>query len=229
MRSPRARCSTGSPARPSCRFPVLGDLARSVRFAWFDQPLGQCRAAAGVPGAVPERRADRGSRRRTRAVDLPSGRRARSDPGADRAVPRPAARGRRGYRTNEPMLEVLIRRHYRDFALEKVCARSDRRTAVRRRRLPLDDRPTHLVSTSAEIDELTPASALVRRSSDELGATRPAGQQSVVDLYLTGRTLRSPRTRRPPPSPGGWTELPFAHDGSAGRRRDMPRRRRSVG
>ena len=33
------RCSTGWWSPPSCAIPVVGDLARSARFRWFDQPV----------------------------------------------------------------------------------------------------------------------------------------------------------------------------------------------
>ena len=36
---PRASCSTAWSCATQLRFPVVGDLARSVRFRWFDQPL----------------------------------------------------------------------------------------------------------------------------------------------------------------------------------------------
>ena len=61
-------CWSGWCGPPSSRFPVVGDLARSVRFRWFDQPL------------VDADRAERARRRPRR------GRRARRDPDApDRA------------------------------------------------------------------------------------------------------------------------------------------------
>ena len=75
------------------RFPVIGDLARSVRFRWFDQPAGGRRA---------HRRAGRGARRARpcspRTADSPTGRERiealAAHPRADRAVPGRAA-GRR--------------------------------------------------------------------------------------------------------------------------------------
>ena len=73
------------------RFPVVGDLARSVRFRWFDQPLVDQERASVLAG-VSDRLAALAAE-----PDAPdhaaARRRARLDPRADRALPRrPAAR-----------------------------------------------------------------------------------------------------------------------------------------
>ena len=75
------------------RFPVVGDLARSTRFRWFDQPLVDAERSsvlAGVRDEVAALAADPDAPDRT-AADGGAG----GDPGADRAVPRRAARDRR--------------------------------------------------------------------------------------------------------------------------------------
>ena len=58
---------------------------------------------------------------------------------------------------DEPMLAVLIKRHYREYALRDL-----REVSVNGRPLAVadyttDQRPTHLVSTVGRFDELTPA------------------------------------------------------------------------
>ena len=94
------------------RFPVVGDLARSVRFRWFDHPLvdrDRSSVLAGVRGEVAALADD----------DAPD-RAARID--ALAAIPEQivrflAERLEQGVPTREPMLEVLVRRHYREFDL----------------------------------------------------------------------------------------------------------------
>ena len=75
------------------RFPVVGDLARSVRFRWFDQPAVDAERADVLAGVRDE--LDRAGGERRPAGPGRAGRGAGRDPGADRPVPGRAARGRR--------------------------------------------------------------------------------------------------------------------------------------
>ncbi|HET7303267.1 MAG TPA: carboxyl transferase domain-containing protein [Segeticoccus sp.] len=161
------------------RFPVVADLARSVRFGWFDQPAVDAERAGVL--------ADARAQLATLAADPDVPDR------ADRiealtAIPERIAgflceRLVAGVPDNEPMLEVLIRRHYREHALTAV-----RETSVDGRPFAtadyvLDDRPTHLVSTVGRVEELAAGSDLVREMTDQVGR-RAEGQQAVADLYL---------------------------------------------
>lgn len=163
------------------RFPVIGDLARSVRFRWFDQPLVD-QARAEVLSGVSDELA---------ALAL--------DPDAPDHVARVEAlatipeqivrflaeRLERGVNGTEPMLEVLVRRHYLEYELHDLRNATVSGRAFTAADYTLDKRPTHLVSTIGTVDELAdPSSALVRDLTAEIDA-RPAGHEAVTDLYLS--------------------------------------------
>jgi acetyl/propionyl-CoA carboxylase alpha subunit/acetyl-CoA carboxylase carboxyltransferase component len=167
------------------RFPVVGDLARSVRFRWFDQPLVDAERAsilAGVGDEVADLTAHPEAPDRQERVD------------ALAAIPEPivrflAQRLERGWGEREPMLEVLIRRHYREYELHDL-----REVAVDGRPFAtadytIDDRPSHLVTTVGTVAEVAdPDSGLSRELTAQIDA-RPAGHEAVVELYLYGPDL----------------------------------------
>ncbi|MGW6280194.1 ATP-binding protein [Kribbella sp. NPDC055071] len=167
------------------RFPVIGDLARSVRFRWFDQPLVDAERAsviAGVGDEVADLAAHPEAEDRQKRID------------ALAAIPEPivrflAQRLENGWGEREPMLEVLIRRHYREYELHDL-----REFAVDGRPFAtadysVDDRPTHLITTVGTVDELAdPDSALSRALTERVDA-RTAGNEAVVELYLSGPEL----------------------------------------
>ncbi len=162
------------------RFPVVGDLARSVRFRWFDQPLvdeermsvlADVREQVATLAAEPDL-ADRAERIET-LTNIP-----------EQIVRFLAERLAHGVPTHEPMLEVLVRRHYREYDLHGLTStqRGGRPFAVAD--YTLDDRPTRLVSTLGTFEELSdPAGPLATALGEELAARQP-GQHGVVDLYL---------------------------------------------
>jgi acetyl/propionyl-CoA carboxylase alpha subunit/acetyl-CoA carboxylase carboxyltransferase component len=161
------------------RFPVVGDLARSVHFRWFDQPLVDEDRASVLARVGPEIDA---------LVALPAGpdRSARLDRLAqipERIVSFLADRLEQGIPESEPMLAVLIRRHYHEHGLSDV-----REYAVDGRPFAsvdyvLDGRESHLVSTVGTIEEVCPGSGLASSLASEI-AQRPEGSQGVIDLYL---------------------------------------------
>ncbi len=190
------------------RFPVVGDLARSTRFRWFDQPLVDAERTsvlAGVRDEVAALAADPDAPDRTARLE------------ALAAIPEQivrflAERLEDGVPREEPMLEVLVRRHYREHDMRGLTSvsRADRTFAVAD--YTLDDRPTRLVSTVGTMAELTDAgSALTAAVGAEVAARNP-GSDAVVDLYVHWPTA--------PESPDAATEelarvvgaLPFAHD-----------------
>ena len=162
------------------RFPIVGDLARSVRFRWFDQPLVDAERAAvltSVRKQIEELAANPDIPDRAERIE------------ALAAIPEQIARFllerlEHGMPASEPMLEVLIKRHYREYELHDVASIviDGRPFAVAD--YVLDDRPTHLVSTIGSVDELETDSALVQAIGTQVDAARP-GHQSVVDLYLS--------------------------------------------
>jgi acetyl/propionyl-CoA carboxylase alpha subunit/acetyl-CoA carboxylase carboxyltransferase component len=162
------------------RFPVVGDLARSTRFRWFDQPLVDAERSsvlAGVRTEVAALAADGNAPDRAERLE------------ALAAIPEQivrflAERLEAGVPEQEPMLEVLIRRHYREHDLHDLrsLSRAGRTLAVGD--YTLDGRPTRVVSTIGTIAELAdPASAMTAAVDEEVGSRGPdAG--AVVDLYI---------------------------------------------
>ncbi|MDN5803424.1 MAG: fused acetyl/propionyl-CoA carboxylase subunit alpha/methylmalonyl-CoA decarboxylase subunit alpha, partial [Microlunatus sp.] len=162
------------------RFPVVGELARSVRFRWYDQPLVDAErrnvldavdeelvTLTGMP-AGPER---------TAGIDKLAG------------IPERIARFLAERITegelpaDEPMLAVLIKRHYREYALRDLRELSVAGRPFAVADYTTDRQPTHLVSTIGRFDELRPGSSLVDALTAQTAAA-PAGHRSVVDLYL---------------------------------------------
>ena len=98
------------------RFPVIGDLARSVRFRWFDQPQVDAERTdvlAGVRDELTVLAADGGLADRVERIEalalIP-----------EQIVKFLAERLVDGLPQREPMLEVLARRHYREYALHDL-------------------------------------------------------------------------------------------------------------
>ncbi|MEV6282815.1 carboxyl transferase domain-containing protein [Kribbella sp. NPDC051770] len=163
------------------RFPVIGDLARSVRFRWFDQPqvdADRAEVLAEVAAELDSLTSNPDVPDRTERVK------------ALAAIPEQivsflAERIEAGVHPVEPMLEVLIRRHYLEYELHDL-----RNTIVNGRAFAsadytLDDRPSHLVTTIGTVGELSDlGSDLVRDLAAEVAAA-PAGHQAVADLYLS--------------------------------------------
>ncbi|MDQ2959307.1 MAG: fused acetyl/propionyl-CoA carboxylase subunit alpha/methylmalonyl-CoA decarboxylase subunit alpha, partial [Actinomycetota bacterium] len=166
-------------AATQLRYPVVGDLARSARFRWFDQPLVDAARASILAGvrdelvylaANPE------------AADYP----VRLDALAaipERIVQFLAERIESGVAGHEPMLEVLARRHYREHELHGL-----RNLMVGGRPIvvcdyTLDGRPRHLITATARMPELTAGSTLVTCLLAQLDAAS-VDYECVIDLYL---------------------------------------------
>src|SRR6478672_10086522 len=81
------------------------------------------------------------------------------------------------------MLEVLIKRHYREHELHGLRTFSEGGRPFAVADYTLADRPTHLTSTIGGVDELVPGSPLDAAVSNDLWP-RAAGLHHVVDLYL---------------------------------------------
>ena len=162
------------------RFPVVGDLARSVRFRWFDQPLVDAErisVLADVRDQVAALAADTDLPDRAERIETLT-----NIP--EQIVRFLAERLTHGVPEHEPMLEVLVRRHYREYDLHDVESTQRGRRPFAVADYTLDDRPTHLVSTLGTFAELSdPSGPLAAALGEEL-ATRADGQHGVVDLYL---------------------------------------------
>jgi len=162
------------------RFPVIGDLARSVRFRWFDQPQVDAERTdvlAGVRDELTALAANGGLTDRMERIEalalIP-----------EQIVKFLAERMVDGLPDREPMLEVLARRHYREYDLHNLHSiEGDGRPRLVAD-YALDERPTRLVSTIGTYPELAgPQSGM----SSAIGASvagRDEGHDAVVDLYL---------------------------------------------
>ena len=161
------------------RFPVVGDLARSVRFRWFDQPHVDEDRAAVLGRVAPEVEA---------LTQLPPGaeRSARLDALAEipgRIVAFLGERLERGVPDQEPMLAVLVKRHYHEQEISQVAEFAVHGRPWASADYTLDGRTSHLVSTVADIEEIRPDSELARDLEAQIAA-RPTGSEGVIDLYL---------------------------------------------
>ena len=162
------------------RYPIVGDLARSARFRWFDQPVVDAERSAVLAGVGAEI---------TYLADHPHAADYALRLDALAAIPERivrflAQRIEDGLPEREPMLEVLVRRHYREYELHGL---RPLRAACRPfvvADYALDERPTRLVTTIAECSELVPGSDLVAALDAQLEAA-PADHAVVVDLYLS--------------------------------------------
>ncbi|MCW2761493.1 MAG: ATP-grasp protein [Marmoricola sp.] len=162
------------------RYPVIGDLARSVRFRWFDQPAVDAERSdilLGVRDELASLSADGDIADRARRIE------------ALAAIPEQivrflAERLEHGVPAREPMLEVLARRHYREYDLHDLQSfESGSRPSVVAG-YTLDERPTRLVSVVGSVAELAdPSSDLVSTMAGHV-AGRGDGEEAVVDLYL---------------------------------------------
>ncbi len=160
------------------RFPAVGDLARSLVFRWFSQPLLR-RARAKVYTRV---------RRHLRHLDRCPGAADRDDRIADIvASPEPIVRllseriDRPG-RDAGPLLEALSRRYYREHELSGVrCEPIGGRPFVTGG-FELDGGPQRLLATVTDVAELPAALATVA----EVAAAEPNKDVTLVaDIYLT--------------------------------------------
>ena len=161
------------------RFPVVGDLARSVRFRWFDQPLVDENRTAVLERVGPEIE-------ELAALPASQARSARLDALAqipERIVAFLGARLEQGVPVTEPMLAVLIKRHYHEHEISEIPEYAVHGRPFAGADYVLDGRPSHLVTTVADIDEIVPGSTLADDLAD-LIAARPVGSEGVIDLYL---------------------------------------------
>ncbi len=156
------------------RHPVVGELARSVRFRVFDQPVIE-QAREQVLATVREQL--------SYLAAHPDGPDYAERIEALVASPQPLIRllaerigGDEGH---EPMLELLTRRYYKTYPLEEVRGHvRDGRQFVTAR-YAVDGRDVHLITTLAEASELRAAAS----AAAALASDAPA-PETIVDLYV---------------------------------------------
>jgi acetyl/propionyl-CoA carboxylase alpha subunit/acetyl-CoA carboxylase carboxyltransferase component len=159
------------------RFPAIGDLARSLVFRWFTQPILR-RTRAEVYTRV---------RRHLQYLDRHPDAADRAERIADMvASPEPLVRllGQRIGRPDAdagPLLEVICRRYYREHGLSRVrCEPIGGRPFVTGG-YELNGQPQRLVATVADFADLHRALATVA----EVAAAQPAPATPTADIYLT--------------------------------------------
>ncbi len=158
------------------RYPVIGDLARSARYRWFEAPVVEAARNAAYT-AVREQL--RYLAAHPEAPDYDN--RIESLVASPEPVVRFLAERISGeLPEREPLLEVLARRHYREYTLHDLRSFTLGRRPMVTADYTLDERPTHLVSTIASMTDLPAAAAAIETAL----ATAPEGHQGVVDLYL---------------------------------------------
>jgi len=163
------------------RDPVTGDLARSLRYRWFAQPrvdrereesLAHVRAEVAALAADPD--APRRAERIAALAEVP-----------EQTVEVLAERIAGGIPTHEPMLEVLLARHYTDYDLVNLRSVREGQRAYAVGDYRLEGRPTRVVATVAGIDELTSPDADLANPLARLLARRGSAEEAVVELYVS--------------------------------------------
>jgi acetyl/propionyl-CoA carboxylase alpha subunit/acetyl-CoA carboxylase carboxyltransferase component len=159
------------------RFPMVGDLARSLVFRWFAQPLLR-RTRAEVYIRV---------RRHLRYLDQHRDAADRDERIADMvASPEPLVRllgqriNRRGTDAG-PLLEALSRRYYREHGVSAVRCESIGERPFVTGDYELDGKPQRLLATVADFGDLSETLVTVA----EVAAAQPDSTALVADVYLT--------------------------------------------
>ena len=159
------------------RFPAVSDLARSLVFRWFAQPLLR-RTRAEVYRRVRRHLPDLGQHqgaadRDARIADIVASpeplvrllARRIDDPGADAG----------------PLLELLTRRYYHEHGLTGVRSESIEGRPFVTGAYTFDGRPQRLLATVADFGDLSKALVVAA----EIAAAEPDSSDFAADVYLT--------------------------------------------
>ncbi|RNI23206.1 ATP-grasp domain-containing protein [Flexivirga caeni] len=161
------------------RFAVVGDLARSVRFGWFDQPIVDVERSSVLGGVADEiaALADPAAPEREARIEALT-----AIPEQlvgflrDRLYADPSAIGN----ASEPMLEVLIRRHYLEYDLRDLHAgRVGARPTARAEYQSERHGRTRVVATVGDIAQVRDGSL-----ASDLNHEPSAGHDTVLEIYL---------------------------------------------
>ena len=175
------------------RYPDIGELARSIRYRWFDQGVIQ-RAAEAIQADMRIH------------LDLldgagPGRRQAHLDALVASTQPLVGLLVERGVgdaATLEPMLEVLTRRYYKIRALDHVRSfRLDGRSFVTAD-YPRPGRTVHVIVTHGTLAGFGAAVAAAVAQARDL----PPGDTAVIDLYISGPEVPAD----PGPLSTGWQD-----------------------
>ncbi|MFT4288726.1 carboxyl transferase domain-containing protein [Nocardioides sp.] len=176
------------------RFAPVGDLARSLRFRWFDQPLVDAERRDVLDGVADEVAA---------LTDLEAPER-ESRIAALAAIPEQLVGFLRDRLADalpdaEPLLEVLIRRHYLEYELHDLTVGAAAgRPVVHAEYVAADKGPTRVIATLGDIAELEAGTL-----SDAVAGAIARDHDTVVEIYLR------------------WPDLPADADEASARLRDL--------
>ncbi len=159
------------------RYPVVGDLTRSIRFELFERPIIR-QARDDAHAAV------RDQLRELDASPDAADRQARIVSMANQAEPVVRLLGARvlaGATGAEPLLEVLTRRYYKVRTLEDVHAFLHQDRQVVTGHYELNGDRLHLLATTTDAAGLPATLQAMATLSEQV----PAPQDAVVDLYVS--------------------------------------------
>lgn len=163
------------------RFPVVGDLARSIRFRWFDQPQvdrERAEVLAGVREEVAALAANPTTQDYADRIDAMA-----SIP--EQIVDFLAERLDQGLPEYEPLLEVMVKRHYLEFDLHGLRSEQVGGRTVAVADYSLEGQPTRIVATIGQRSELDYADSTLNHTLADLVAARAEGDDAVVEIYLS--------------------------------------------
>lgn len=160
------------------RSPLVGELARSVRFAWFDQPAVDAERTRVIAGVADE----------VAALALPEASNKQARIEALAAIPEQLVgfigeRLAAGPGREEPLLEVILRRHYQEYDLAGIThvAGTDQTwPLVSAEFTSREHGPTRVLVTIATAAELADGTALDERLSSQFATDH----DTVLELYL---------------------------------------------
>ncbi|MGL5823424.1 MAG: carboxyl transferase domain-containing protein [Nocardioides sp.] len=163
------------------RFPAVGDLARSIRFRWFDQPQvdrERAEVLAGVHEEVAALATDPTTADYADRID------------AIAAIPEQivdflADRLEHGIPEYEPLLEVMIKRHYLEFDLHGLRSLQTGCRTVAVADYALEGRPTRIVATVGRRSELEETDGQLNAAIAAQTAARRPGDEVVVEVYAS--------------------------------------------
>ncbi|MBO0813011.1 MAG: fused acetyl/propionyl-CoA carboxylase subunit alpha/methylmalonyl-CoA decarboxylase subunit alpha, partial [Microlunatus sp.] len=166
------------------RIPAIGDLARSIRFAWFDQAIVDAERSTVLAGVDDE----------VQALTDPQAQDREARIEALTAIPEQMVGFLRdrladGISEHEPLLEVLLRRHYLEYGLHDLvvdqAGTSPDRPVVQADYVSQEHGRTRVISTIGEIDELCPDTTIAKIISAHQPSDGNGGAlENVVELYL---------------------------------------------
>jgi len=166
------------------RYPVVGELARSVRFREFDQPVIE-QAREQVLASAREQLSYLAAH-----PDTPDqAERIEALVASPQPLIRLLAERIGAEKGDKPMLEVLTRRYYKIYPLEQVESHVHDGRHLLTARYAADGRQLQLITALAEASEL-PAAATAAAAL----ASEAPGSEAVVDFYLSWSKPPPPNT-----------------------------------